>query len=101
MGSKKLDGHRPETIHRCGGTFNDLPPIFYGADWISTANSAQTQTGSFILNADADVYVAMDVQASQRTDWVADYENTGLFVKNDANGGGDWLFTGSVLKGLT
>jgi hypothetical protein len=70
-----------------GGTFNDLPPIFYGADWISTANSAQTQTGSFILNADADVYVAMDVQASQRTDWVADYEYTGLFVKNDYDGG--------------
>jgi beta-galactosidase len=70
-----------------GVTFNDLPPIFYGADWISTSNSSLVQTGSFTLNADADVYVAMDVQSSQRTAWVADYENTGLFVKNDAGRG--------------
>ncbi|QEM08869.1 DUF4982 domain-containing protein [Mucilaginibacter rubeus] len=69
-----------------GVSFNDLPPIFYGADWISTANSVQGQTGSFSLNADADVYVAMDKSASDRTDWVAGYENTGLFVKNDADG---------------
>lgn len=68
-------------------TFNDLPPVFYGADWISTSNSAPAQKGSFILNADADVYVAMDVAALQRPAWLSDYENTGLFVKNDAAGG--------------
>ncbi|MFC0512915.1 malectin domain-containing carbohydrate-binding protein [Mucilaginibacter angelicae] len=68
-------------------TFSDLPPIFYGADWISTFNSAPAQTGSFTLNADADVYVVMDAQAEQRPAWIADYENTGLFVKTDADGG--------------
>jgi hypothetical protein len=70
-----------------GVTFNDLPPVFYGADWISTSNSAPAQKGSFILNANADVYVAMDVLASQRPAWLSDYENTGLFVKTDADGG--------------
>jgi len=70
-----------------GVTFNDLPPIFYGADWISTANSNQAQTCSFTLNADADVYVAMYVPALQRPSWIANYENTGLFVKTDADGG--------------
>ncbi|MGF7073767.1 malectin domain-containing carbohydrate-binding protein [Mucilaginibacter sp. 3215] len=70
-----------------GVTFNDLPPIFYGADWISTANSNQAQTCSFTLNADADVYVAMDVPDLQRPSWIVNYENTGLFVKTDADGG--------------
>jgi len=70
-----------------GITFNDLPPVFYGADWISTSNSAPAQKGSFILNADADVYVVMDVPASQRPAWLSDYENTGLFVKTDADVG--------------
>jgi hypothetical protein len=70
-----------------GVTFNDLPPVFYGADWISTSNSAPAQKGSFILKADADVYVAMDVIASQRPTWLSGYENTGLFVKTDADGG--------------
>ncbi|MDB5146403.1 MAG: glycoside hydrolase, partial [Mucilaginibacter sp.] len=67
--------------------FNDLPPMFYGADWINTGNSASAQTGSFTLNADADVYVAMDVPAEQRPAWITGYENTGLFIKTDADGG--------------
>ncbi|WP_419699488.1 malectin domain-containing carbohydrate-binding protein [Mucilaginibacter sp. NFX135] len=80
-------------------TFNDLPPIFYGADWISPTQpfpegralkvslTGGDLEGAFTLNANADVYVAMDVPASQRPAWLSDYENTGLFVKTDAHGG--------------
>lgn len=82
-----------------GLTFNDLPPVFYGADWISSTQSSPEGRaskvsptgggleGAFTLNADADVYVAMDVPASQKPAWIVDYENTGLFIKTDADGG--------------
>ncbi|SDP11283.1 Glycosyl hydrolases family 2, TIM barrel domain [Mucilaginibacter sp. OK268] len=82
-----------------GIIFNDLPPIFYGANWISPTQpfpegralkvslTGGDLEGAFTLNANADVYVAMDVPASQRPAWLSDYENTGLFVKTDADGG--------------
>jgi beta-galactosidase len=42
---------------------------------------------SFTLNEDADIYVAMDAEPTQRPQWLADYEITGLFIENDANEG--------------
>jgi beta-galactosidase len=67
--------------------FNDLPPVLFGADWISTANAGSAQAASFTLKAEADVYVAMDIKPEQRPEWVAGYESTGLFIKTDADGG--------------
>lgn len=70
-----------------GITFNDLPPVLYGADWICTTNKTTTQTGSFTLNAEADIYVAMDANPDNRPAWLKSYENTGLSIKNDFKGG--------------
>jgi beta-galactosidase len=64
--------------------FYKLPPIFFGTDWIKTMPG---KTMSFTLNEDADIYVAMDAEPTQRPQWLADYEITGLFIENDANEG--------------
>lgn len=68
-------------------TISDLPPTFFGADWISTGLSDKNTSASFTVNADADVFVAMGVIPAQRPEWLNSYEATGLFVANDANGG--------------
>jgi beta-galactosidase len=66
--------------------FSDLPPVLYGADWIRTTNAASNPS-SFAINADADVFVAMDIAPMQRPKWLNDYEVTGQSVETDADGG--------------
>lgn len=70
-----------------GISFSNLPPVFFGADWICTDLSDNKQFASFNVTADADVFVAMDAAPSQRPEWLNDYEVTGLYIENDANGG--------------
>ncbi|WP_255486798.1 malectin domain-containing carbohydrate-binding protein [Mucilaginibacter sp. SP1R1] len=68
-------------------TFSNMPPVLYGADWICTSNNMPDQPATFTVNVDADVFVAMDTNPENRPAWLNDYENTGLFIENDAGGG--------------
>jgi beta-galactosidase len=68
-------------------TFSNLPPALYGADWICTSNNAANPKASFTINANADVFVAMDIAPVQRPKWLNDYEVTGQSVETDADGG--------------
>ncbi|WPU92392.1 malectin domain-containing carbohydrate-binding protein [Mucilaginibacter sabulilitoris] len=68
-------------------TFSNLPPVLYGADWIRTNNIKSVSSASFKVNADADVFVAMDADPQQRPAWLSKYEVTGQFVETDADGG--------------
>jgi hypothetical protein len=68
-------------------SFSNLPSVLFGADWICTDPADNKQFASFNVTADADVFVAMDTAPSQRPEWLSDYEVTGLYIENDANGG--------------
>ncbi|MDR6944013.1 malectin domain-containing carbohydrate-binding protein [Mucilaginibacter pocheonensis] len=70
-----------------GITFSNLPPALYGADWLRTGNSAVSDNPVFTINADADVFVAMDIAPEQKPAWLNDYEITGQSIETDANGG--------------
>jgi beta-galactosidase len=67
-------------------SFSNLPPILFGADWIRTNLADVKQNAAFMVIADADVFVAMDIAPMQRPEWLHDYEVTGLYIENDADG---------------
>lgn len=69
--------------------FSSLPPVLYGADWIQTSNASDQSVKEvhFTMGADGNVYVAMNVPADKRPEWLKGYEVTGLSVGVDANGG--------------
>jgi hypothetical protein len=70
-------------------TFSKLPPNLYGAEWvISPKTVADTYEYSRIdLDADAEVYVALDEKAKQLPDWMKHYDDTKTFIENDMDGG--------------
>ncbi|WP_316818110.1 malectin domain-containing carbohydrate-binding protein [Pedobacter nyackensis] len=61
--------------------FTSLPSALYGAEWIQT-NSKEITTRPFKVNNDADVYVAVDVDANGKLSWLSDYEDTKTTLKN-------------------
>ena len=67
--------------------FSNLPSPLYGADWIRTSLEQPEMNASFTVRADADVFVAMDTPATQRPQWLKDYEVTGQFIETDADSG--------------
>jgi len=71
--------------------FSQLPPALYGADWIkTTVNAASSHPASFSLTVAADVYIAMNVKAEGRPQWLKDYQPTGLSLQTDENGGSNF-----------
>jgi beta-galactosidase len=66
-------------------SISNLPPVLYGAAWFQTSlfYSGHEPSG-FRTNAQADVYIAMDVLPADRPEWLKDYEITGLTVETDA-----------------
>ena len=71
--------------------FSQLPPALYGADWIKTsAKTTSSHPESFSVTAASDVYIAMNVKAEDRPQWLKDYQPTGLSLQTDENGGTDF-----------
>ncbi|OCX53036.1 glycoside hydrolase [Mucilaginibacter sp. PPCGB 2223] len=69
-----------------GTQFSKLPPNLYGAEWLSTSQSA-TGGASFSVATDAEVYVAIDEKAKQLPGWLKNYDDTKTFIETDADGG--------------
>ncbi|MEN0052801.1 MAG: malectin domain-containing carbohydrate-binding protein [Mucilaginibacter sp.] len=67
--------------------FSDLPPALYGADWIKTSYDQPETETSFSVKAEADVFVAIDLQSTQRPQWLSDYEATGQCIETDEDDG--------------
>lgn len=69
--------------------FSKLPPNLYGAEWVSPpkTGAANYEYSCIDLNADAEVYVAVDEKAAQLPDWMKDYDDTKTFIENDMDGG--------------
>ncbi|WP_448698352.1 malectin domain-containing carbohydrate-binding protein [Mucilaginibacter sp. AW1-3] len=70
-------------------TFSKLPPNLYGAEWIRPPK-AVTVTFEYAridLDADAEVYVALDEKAKQLPAWMKDYDDTKTLIENDMDGG--------------
>lgn len=66
--------------------FTIVPESVAGARWIRTANDSKTYTGemvSFVLGADATVYIAHDERISQKPDWLDDWTPFGGVLQND------------------
>lgn len=61
--------------------FTSLPSALYGAEWIQT-DSKEATTKPFKVNNDADVYVAVDVAANGKLNWLLDYEDTKTTLTN-------------------
>jgi beta-galactosidase len=69
--------------------FSKLPPNLYGAEWVCAPKNvaASFEYSRIDLNADADVYIAIDEKAKQLPDWMKDYDDTKTFIENDIDGG--------------
>lgn len=65
--------------------FSKLPSVLFGAQWIKT--SQQQPIKNLTTDTVCDVYVAMNVQAENRPQWLKDYVVTGLSLQTDENGG--------------
>ncbi|AEV99915.1 glycoside hydrolase [Niastella koreensis] len=61
--------------------FTALPPTLYGAEWIQMPEAGQSALSSFIVTADADVFIAVD-SSLQRPEWLKDYEDTKATCQN-------------------
>lgn len=69
-------------------TISNLPSNLFGAEWLRIVNSNQSGTlSSFEVNADAEVYIALDADISQKPDWMQTYEYTKTTLQTDADGG--------------
>lgn len=68
-------------------SFSNLPSTLFGADWIRTGFSNKGGQSTFNITADADVFIAMDIDPQQKPEWLSSYEVTGLYIENDVNGG--------------
>jgi beta-galactosidase len=68
-------------------TINKLPSSLYGAEWIQTgADSKSTSAGQFTMAQDGDLYIAMDIAATDRPGWLKDFEVIGLNLQLSAQG---------------
>ena len=65
-----------------------LPSVFYGADWIRTADKPTDKDyiSSFNVTHDADVYVLLDARIANRPSWLSGYEIPGNEVVSSGNG---------------
>jgi len=72
-----------------GATFSKLPPNLYGAEWVSPpkAVAANFEYARIDLDADAEVYVAIDENAKHLPDWMKGYDDTKTVIESDMNGG--------------
>lgn len=69
-------------------TISNLPPNLYGAEWLRTVSSNQSGTlTSFKVSADAEVYIALDANTTQKPDWMQAYGDTKTTLQTDADGG--------------
>lgn len=73
-----------------GETFSELPSNLYGAEWIAVSNDRQSDKktlASFVVNADADVYIALDEHVVAPPGWMQGFDNTQTRVVTDRDGG--------------
>jgi beta-galactosidase len=77
--------------------FTALPSALYGAEWIQS-NSKEAVAAQFKVNADADVYVAIDAASNGKLNWLSDYEDTKTTLRN-SKGQTFNVYKKSYLKG--
>ncbi|MDN3548443.1 malectin domain-containing carbohydrate-binding protein [Mucilaginibacter aquaedulcis] len=65
--------------------FSNLPPVLFGADWVKTSHEQSEKETSFIVKADADVFMAIDINSSQKPQWLVNYEATGQYIETDSD----------------
>lgn len=67
--------------------FVTVPDSVKGTEWIRSAMESRSSTSSdllsFVLAADADVYVAYDTRISSIPSWLSSYDNTGEKIVDD------------------
>lgn len=61
--------------------FTALPSALYGAEWLQTEKTA-SRAPKFSVNEDADVYIAVDANAKNKPEWLADYEDVKARLAN-------------------
>ena len=66
-------------------TISQLPSSLYGAEWLRMGSP--NQSGNFKVNADAEVYIALDVNIRQKPDWMNSFSDTKTTLQTDEGGG--------------
>ena len=65
--------------------FNQFPSVFYGATWIETTNRTSVKDSiiaSFVLGADADIFVAVDNKIDSLPGWLTGYIEQKTVLEN-------------------
>ncbi len=69
-------------------TISNLPANLYGAEWCRMPSSNPNANLSGIkLNADAEVYIALDANIGHKPDWMQTFSDTKTTLQTDAGGG--------------
>ncbi|MEJ5963107.1 malectin domain-containing carbohydrate-binding protein [Pedobacter immunditicola] len=65
-------------------SITELPSNLFGAEWLRTSKKGTSPSTNleFLVNEDADVYVATAENIKARLDWLATFEDTKTFVRN-------------------
>lgn len=69
-------------------TFTEIPEALSGAENIQTACDSKNSTGilaSFEAGADMTVYIALDSRVTNTPEWLTDYTETDMTIKNSKN----------------
>ncbi|MFC2136956.1 malectin domain-containing carbohydrate-binding protein [Bacteroidota bacterium] len=65
----------------------NLPPNFYGCEWIQTSlkssNSENNNHAQFTLNAESDVFIALDERIVELPGWLKSYADTKTTMESD------------------
>ena len=79
-----------EQYHRNKQRFATLPPVLYGAEWIKTPEKVKANKGeslaSFVVTADADVYIGIDSSCTTLPDWLKSFLPSNKSVVSSMNG---------------
>jgi beta-galactosidase len=76
-------------------TFNDLPPVLFGADWIQTSNTLEPididTLATFQLKEKSDVYIALDARILKKPLWMDGFNDTKTKLINDNKEGNSFV----------